>query len=685
MKYLRNELEDFDGLVVLLGATPLSAFLGRGTISSYRGYGFSLGGKQFFVTYHPSYILRRGTSAIRKLFTDDLRKVRKWLDTKKQVPFVLISSVEELERFLVVLPVEGELSFDIETTGLSPFAYGAKILSIAFSDGSRNWVVPLEHPDSNFATSSERIVNKLVHTFKEKRIKLMGHNAKFDLLWLRVLYGVDNLDLVFDTMVGNYLLVGNNAPQGLKNLAWYYTDYGGYEILDTGSLIDYPIEQVAAYNAMDAFVTYLVAEKIRHLLSERQLFLAEKILAPVSQVLVEMEADGLRIHTENLEALLSETIAQIQEIEERLHSYPEVQEIEKETGELVKFNSPQQLVRVLKRIGLLPSKKTKKGAISVDEEALKEIKTKHPFIEDILKYREVLKLYTTYLKPYSKSLSSGIIRGNYLLTRTATGRLACHDPNLQNIPYEIRRVFTTKRDYLVEVDYSQLELRVMAMYSKDGSFISAFKNDEDIHEKVRYSIFGDNSHLSPARRTKQRSEAKSVNFGILYGVSEHGWASMLGVSKKRAREMIETFFVSHPAIKEFIDYVKDFVMQHSYFETFFGRRRYFNFHPAMEQALREKICREAINFPIQSTARDLVFDAEVRVWRWMRENRLESRMVADVHDSVIFDVVEDELEELLVNVKLIMEDFSHFDWVNVPLKIDIKIGTVWGELEELEL
>jgi len=304
MKYLRSELEGFDGLVVLLGATPLSAFLGRGTISSYRGYGFSLGGKQFFVTYHPSYILRRGTSAIRKLFTDDLRKVRKWLDTEKQVPFVLINSTEELERFLTTLPAEGEFSFDIETTGLSPFAHEAKILSIAFSDGSQSWVLPLEHQDSNFATSSEQIVDKLVHTFREKRIKLMGHNAKFDLLWLRVLYGVDNLNLVFDTMVGNYLLVGNNAPQGLKNLAWYYTDYGGYEVLDTGSLIDYPLEQIAGYNAMDAFVTYLVAEKIRHLLSERQLFLAEKILAPVSQVLVEMEADGLQIHTENLETLL---------------------------------------------------------------------------------------------------------------------------------------------------------------------------------------------------------------------------------------------------------------------------------------------------------------------------------------------------------------------------------------------
>jgi len=227
MKYLRNELEAFDGLVVLLGATPLSAFLGRGTISSYRGYGFSLRGKQFFVTYHPSYILRRGTPAIRKLFTDDLCKVRKWLDTEKQIPFVLISSVEELERFLTTLPVGGELSFDIETTGLSPFAHGARILSIAFSDGSRSWVVPLEHPDSNFAISSEQIVDKLVHTFRKKRIKLMGHNAKFDLLWLRVLYGVDNLNLVFDTMVGNYLLVGSNAPQGLKNLAWYYTDYGG--------------------------------------------------------------------------------------------------------------------------------------------------------------------------------------------------------------------------------------------------------------------------------------------------------------------------------------------------------------------------------------------------------------------------------------------------------------------------
>lgn len=691
LPFLEQELEGFKGLVVLLGATAVSAFLDKVSVSNVRGYGYNRDGKHFFVTYHPAYILRNQTPQMLELFEYDLKKVKKSLDFCKRVPYNLVQNERELTNFLSRLHEEPnpKVSFDIETNTLYPLEEGAKMLSTAFSLGLEkddNWCIPLEHPESPFLGNLPFVIAKLKEVFADKSIRLIGHNGKFDLKWLKLHFGIEPTTYWFDTQVAQYLYNGLNAPQELKTIAWKYTPFGGYG-LDRTDLMKYSLTELCDYNVLDAVVAFVIQEELRKRMlkdSPALLRLMEDVLSKVVLVLVEMESHGLTIHEENLTKLTTDCQSKLTELELRMHNYPEIIEIETTKKRAVNFGSPQQLAAIFKTMGLETSKKTPSGAASTSYEVLQEMQSKHPLISDIMKYRELDKVYSTYLGPYLESFrrNGTQIRGEYMLARTATGRLACQAPNLQNIPHEIQPVFMTSRDYLLEADYSQLEYRVMAMYSKDPVFIEVFQAGKDLHEETRKAIFGANDNLPKLQQIRQRVQAKSVNFGIIYGVSGFGLAQQLGISEQQGNSMIDVFFSKYPQVRVFMEQVRSFVLKHGYFETFFGRRRYFKVQGADPGQLK-KIFREAMNFPVQSTARDLVFDAEGRIWEEMHRRKLESKMCADVHDSTLFDVVDEELPILIEIIKQTAEDFSHIPWVNVPLKVDLKIGKIWGQLEEV--
>lgn len=688
LPYLEQELETFKGLIVLLGGTATSALLDKTGIGSLRGYGFVRGDQHFFVTYHPSFVLRNQTAEVMGVFENDLKKVKKSLDFSRKIDYNMLQTERELTSFLQMLEErpQTKMAFDIETTVLHPFEPGAKILTSAFSFGlgkENNFCVPVEHPESPFLDQPE-LLNRFFSTvLRNENLRLIGQNGKFDLKWFWLNRGVKPATYWFDTQVAQYLVNGLQAPQGLKEMAWQYTDFGGYG-LDRGSMAGYSLEETANYNVLDSCSTYLIEEKLYEEMSPQLRELMTKILAPATLVLVEMEANGLPIHEENLLKMMTEYQERISTLEVKMHSYPEVKKIEEKRRKLINFGSPQQLGTVFKEMGLETTKKTRNDNASTDYEALMEIKDKHPIVNDLIKWREASKVAGTYFVPYAQAVQDHgpRIYAEYLMSRTATGRLACQKPNLQNIPYEARPAFTTSLDYLLEADYSQLELRVMAMYSKDPAFVKAFCDGEDIHERTRRTLFGDNSQLSPLQKTKQRVRAKSFNFAIIYGASEFGLAQQIDASENETRSWLQSFFGQYKEIKEFMDHVKAFVLQHGYFETFFGRRRYFRVRQADEQRLK-RYFREAINFPIQSTARDLVFDAEGRIWKEMRKRNMRSHMIADVHDAALFNVADDELSELITIIKTVAEDFRHIPWVNVPLVVDIKIGKVWGQLEEL--
>lgn len=283
----------------------------------------------------------------------------------------------------------------------------------------------------------------------------------------------------------------------------------------------------------------------------------------------------------------------------------------------------------------------------------------------------------------------GIIHGDYSFIITATGRLACEKPNLQNIPYLVRPVFRSKYGYFLEADYSQLELRILAGYSFDEALVAAFLAGEDIHEQTRQALFGDRPNSDKKAHT-QRVVAKTLNFGIAYGITPIGISISLSkeldrnVGLKESANYITLFLDKYPGVKDYMDNVKKTIRRDGYIDTFFGRRREFDIFPGIYSNQLEKLYKEAVNYPIQSTASDLVLVATGRLWHMMRDLNMKSRMVAHVHDNVLFDLYDSELEQFLRMVKPTMENIK-FDWLNVPLKVDFKLGRNWGELEEISL
>jgi len=684
-KYLLKELEEFKGLIVLLGSTALQALLGKFGVLKIRGYGFFKEDRDYLVTYHPAYVLRNQGTEVEKNFTEDLRKVKQWMDGPKSILYETIDTPERFDTFLDRISRVTKFSFDLETTSLSPFDEDSRVLSISFSWGEgkeKNWFLPLEHSSSPFLGETSKLMKKLQPVFEDKEKKIVTQNGKFDVKWLRKKYGIIVKRLWFDTMLAHYLIEGKYAPRSLKSMVWSYdTGYGGYAI-STDNLDKLPLKEVGRYNVMDSFLTYLIARKQKDKLLEAQYYLLTRILSPIQQVLAEMELSGIKLDWNTLVSRVEQTQEELKDLETRMHGYKEIEELEERNSSLVNFNSSKQLVEVFGAIGIYPAKRTKKtGSVSTDNEALKEIEGKHPVVGDLLEYRKVGKILSTYLAPYYENSKDRVVHANYLLDRTATGRLSCENPNLQNVPVDVRKVFTCKNDFLLEADYSQLELRVLTCYTKDEKFVEAFSSGADIHEATRFSMFGEETDRR--KKKEQRVKAKGVNFGVVYGISEFSLAKELKCSHREARKFIDKFYATYEGVAKWVQDVKDFVKSNKYYETVFGRRRYFRYSVRDSMASKEAKLREAVNFPIQSTARDLVFDAEVRMWRVMRELGMKSEMIADTHDAVLFDVVDKELEVLVDMAKTIMENFDHFSFVNVPIKIDLSLGKVWGELEKL--
>lgn len=692
MKYLKTELAGFGGLIVCLGGTATKALLSRSGVHNNRGYGFYKNNQRFFVTYHPSFILRdESKHNYRKLFEKDLKKVKNFIDFQPKIRYNSIRNEKTLDRFISTvnqrIGKDFKMTFDIETNAANIHSSDIKVLTIAFSFGAKkdeNWLLPLEHPESPFKGRASEVVQKIAPFFKSEKIKSAGHGGKYDIQVLNKCYGIDTLNYFFDTMIAHFLLEGKSHIHKLKSLAWKYTKYGGYDV-DRGDLSNLPLQEVADYNILDAFVTWKLMRIFSKKLTKKQRRLLTDTLCSSEGALAEIENEGMLVDEETRQALESDYVEKLSKIETRMHGYPEIIEVETERGAILNFNSNNQLRDLFLRIGAHPTRKTKKRRdVSTDKKAIEEVKSKHPVLKDLLTFRTKEKILNTYLLPYKKLGER--IHGDYSSITAATGRLACSKPNLQNIPYLVRPVFISGLGWLVEMDYSQLELRVLAMYSKDEALVSSFLDGIDIHENTRFKIFGDNSKLSKLEQTKQRVAAKTVNFGIAYGVTPKGLCENLAevsvnVSQKRSGEMIDIFYQTYPKVAEWQEEVWNQVKAQGYYETFFGRTRKFSPSQAKNKAQLAKIRREAINTPIQGTASDLVRTATGTLWKKMRRKKMRSKMIAHVHDEIMFDVPEKELEYLIKTAPPIMESFD-FDWINVPIKVDIKLGTAWGKLEE---
>lgn len=601
---------------------------------------------------------------------------KKTLDSD-QVTYRLALSADEIRTVVGHLQDSAEFCFDTETDSPDPIT--AKMVGIALSDKEkRAWYIPVNVED---ALPESEVQTLLQPLFSDTGKTKIAHNYKFDYLVLsRAGFAFDGP--VFDTMVAAYLL---DASQRLKmdSLSLKYLNYEPVPIeklIGKGrkqkSMADIPYREIVNYACEDADITFRLFKIFREKLDEDELReIADSLEFPLIEVLADMERNGVKIDTEMLAEFSSELTRDLDQIEK---------EIFEEAGEEFNLNSPQQLGHVLfEKMGLPAGKKTKTGKYSTSESVLSSLANEYKIPSMVLDYRSLSKLRSTYVDALPKLVNeeSGRIHTDFNQTVAATGRLSSSNPNLQNIPIrtkrgrEIRKAFVPEAGFrMLAADYSQVELRVIASISGDENMIQAFRDGEDIHARTAKEIFGLES-LDDVTGNHRR-KAKEVNFGIPYGVSAYGLASRLGISNEEGKQMIDQYFARFPGVKTYIDETVQFAKENGYVTTLMGRRRYIPDINSRNWNVRGFAERTAINTPIQGTAADIIKLAMLRIHDYLKEEEVQSRMLLQVHDELIFEIAEAEAETIPERIKQMMEQAYELD---VPLAVDMGLAGNWLE------
>ncbi|MBI3232354.1 MAG: DNA polymerase I [Candidatus Doudnabacteria bacterium] len=596
--------------------------------------------------------------------------------------YQLIDTEEKLEKALKELSKANEISIDTETTGLNPV--DAKLVGIGLAaKPGRAYYVP-----SGLAAASEEL-KKLLANY---RIKKIGHNLKYDLQILQS-YSYNLTAASFDTMIASYLLNAGTRQHNLDAITFAEL---GYQMQPIEELIGKGKDQITMDRVPVEKVSWYCCEDVDATLRLKQVFepqivkeglekVFQEIEMPLVAVLAEMEMSGIKLDGKMLDGLAGEAEIEIKRLEKEIH---------KLTRSEFNIASPKQLKEVLfDKMGLVPieNRKTKTG-ISTAAGELEKMLGQHPVIPKILEYREVTKLYNTYLitLPAMVSKKTGRLHTNYNQTIAATGRLSSTDPNLQNIPVrgeglgsEVRKAFVAEKGYkLLSLDYSQIELRIVAHLAQDKKMMAVFKKGEDIHEKTAMEIFG----VAADKVTKDmRRDAKTINFGILYGVSSFGLSSRVGeMSRVEAKEFIEKYFSAYPAVADYIEQVKLQVNEEGFVRNELGRMRKFPEIKSSQFFVRAAAERAAVNFPIQSLAADVIKVAMINIHKTLSTEHgtrnTECQMLLQVHDELVFEVKEAEVAKWAKKLIPMMENAIQ---LSVPIQVEAKVGDNWGGMERI--
>ena len=645
--------------------------------------------KRLFETWEFRTLTKRlfGNTTVKNQPTID--PVFESLKTLEDIPhdYHLIQSENALDSLVKDLLAAEAFCFDVETNSLDRFT--SKLLGIAFSLKScEAFYLPI--------TDWPALREKLLPVFESSALKI-GHNLKFDLA-IMLSHGVQVIGPFFDTMLA-HTLVAPEQKHSMDSLSENLLGYSPIKLVDLfsgerdeaddlfaaaakkkaskGELdpSELPIEILAEYAAEDADVTLQLYHKlIPELKGLNVLPVMEDIEAPLLPVLVAMENEGISMDQSVLDEVGRVLTGKIETLSK---------EIEESVGRSFNLNSPKQLGEILfGEMKLVEKpKKTKTGQFKTDEQTLASLASKHSIVANILSYREASKLKSTYVDalPNHRAKHSHRVHTHLHQLVTSTGRLASSDPNLQNIPVrsemgrELRRAFIPRGlDYtLMAADYSQIELRVMAALSGDPAMIKAFKNDLDIHTATAARVFGiETDEVVP----EMRRTAKMVNFGIIYGISAFGLSQRLGIPRGEASEIIQTYFEQYPAIHQFMMDTTESAREKGYTQTISGRRRYFKDIKSGNASIRSNAERAAINSPIQGTAADMIKLAMVNIHKIMQGHK--SRMILQVHDELLFDLHQDEQDELPTQILEAMEAAICLP-NEVPIKIDLGFGDNW--------
>jgi DNA polymerase I len=596
----------------------------------------------------------------------------------------------DLEDLARRLARSREFVFDVETTSVDPL--DAEIVGISFSTGERtaSYVPVAAAPgdatglfqpvDGTRGIAPDRVREALGPSLADGAIAKIGHNIKFDCLVLEANgYSVDGV--AFDTMIASYCLDPERRSHSLDNLALEFTrhqkvPYAG--LFPAGSrerdIRSVPLERLSAYSCEDADYTMrlkTVFERSLRELGFESLF--RDVEMPLCLVLKRMEQEGVAIDSAKLAALSSNVATDLDRLTGEIYRLAE---------EEFNINSPKQLQRILfEKLGLAKARKTKTG-FSTDEEVLTELAGKHPIAAKVLEHRQLAKMKSTYIDALPRLVNprTGRIHTSFNQTVTATGRLSSSDPNLQNIPVRtdlgrsIRSAFVPRRgNVLMDADYSQIELRIMAHLSKDAGFVETFREGGDIHARTAARIYGVEEGAVTA---EMRARAKTTNFGVIYGMGPRGLSNQLGLGLDEAKRFIDEYFEKYPGVKEYIDSAIARARRNGFAETLLGRKRLLGEIDSENNRARSFSERIAVNMPIQGTAADMIKLAMIRIDRDIRDRGLGSRMILQVHDELVFEVVPGERESLEALVKEAMESALRLD---VPLRVDVGFGENWLE------
>ncbi len=613
--------------------------------------------------------------------------------------YTTVQSYEQLQTIIETLSKAESISFDLETTGLDTMA--CYVVGIALSSKAGEGIyIPVE--DSNeidesplFSTSTieesieyvnldtQKVISIIKPLLESQSVEKWSQNGKFDAVILKR-YGITVSPMSFDSMLCSYIL-NSDSKHGMDALAmkWMHYDTIKFSSLipekeqKKKTLRSVPIEPVGIYAAEDADVTYqlcsILKEKLH--LEPSLTSLATSIEFPLMEVLTQMEYTGIAIDTDMLKVLSKKIEILAKENEEKVLEY---------AGVSFNLNSPKQLAEVLFEQMKLPVAKKNKTGFSTDEVVLRELVKLHPIAEHLLEYRSLVKLKSTYVDALPKMVNplTKRVHTTYSQTTAGTGRLASYDPNLQNIPIktelgrEVRKAFVPQFEgaKILSVDYSQIELRIMASMCKDPTLIQAFIDGEDIHKATAAMLYG----ITSSDVTQEmRRIAKTVNFGIMYGQGAFGLSAQLEIPRNEAKTIIDTYFEKYPNIKKFIESTIASTKQNGYAETLAGRRRYFQDINSQNHTIRTATERAAVNMPIQGTAADMMKVAMINIHRRMKDENIKSKMMLQVHDELVFEVVPEEVSTLPSMIKQIMEEA--FPIANVPILAETGIGNNWYE------
>jgi DNA polymerase-1 len=602
------------------------------------------------------------------------------LDTiyTKDHNYHLVDTAEKRRQLFDLLKQSSEFCFDTETTSLDIIA--ARLVGISFAiTKAEAWYVSV--PED--ATEAQAIADEFKPLFEDMSIAKIGQNMKYDISVLAN-YGIEVNGQLFDTMIAHYL-VQPDLRHGLDYLAELYLNYKmvpieeliGKKGAQQKSFRFVPLEQAKEYSGEDADITFqlrdvLLAELRKHNLTR----LFSEVEMPLVKILSKIERTGVNLNVEALKLSSIELKTEIAAIEKAIYE---------KAGCEFNIGSPKQLGEILfDRLKISDkAKKTKTKQYATGEEVLEQLKGEHPIVDDILEYRSIKKLVSTYIDALPELINPATnhIHTSYNQAIVATGRLSSTNPNLQNIPVrtekgkEIRRAFipSSSERVFLSADYSQIELRVIAHCSGDEAYIQAFMNNEDIHTATAAKIFGISLD---AVTGDQRRQAKSANFAISYGSSAFGLGQNLNISRKDAQFLIDGYFATYPKVKEFMDKQIAIAREQGFVETLMGRRRYLPDINSNNATVRGFAERNAINAPIQGSAADIIKIAMIKICKEFAKRNLQSRMIMQVHDELNFDVLKSELDVVTDIVRSGMQNAIH---LKVPLLVDLGVGENWLE------